>query len=208
MLGKLLRGLRSLGEPATPVSKPVAPATTPSPAIMPAPVAAAPITAPAQDIPGLPFMIRPLQDSDLGQLAQVFCAAIDTLAGRDYDDAQRTAWASRASDDAFIPALQQDTTIVAEHHGDVIAFAQLSPATHLRMLYVHPDWASLGIATLMYQYLEDEARILGADHLDTRASHTAQRFFESVGFTRQETETVSINGVTLERHRMHKALKR
>lgn len=157
-------------------------------------------------MPGLPFMIRPLQQQDLPSLPRVFVSAINELAGRDYDETQRQEWARKSEQPDFLPELEQGTTIIAEHHGDTVAFAQLSPASYLRMLYVDPEWASLGIATLMYQYLEDEARILGADHLDTHASLTAKRFFESVGFKAQEEETVSVGSAQLVRHLMHKKL--
>ncbi len=203
MLGKLLRGLRSLSEPVAPLNKPVVPAVPAA-----APTASTTVAVESEDVTGLPFMIRPLLADDLPHLGAVFSSAIDTLAAKDYTAQQRQVWTQRADRPDFLQALQQGTTIVAEHHGEAIAFAQLQPATHIRMLYVHPEWASLGIATLMYQYLEDEARILGADHLDTHASDSARRFFESVGFKFQNTETVTLDGVGLERHLMAKALTR
>lgn len=198
MLGKLLRGLRGRTESARPVHQ----------AVVPAEPVAAVRTAPEESasLPGLPFMIRPLERQDLAQLSQVFTNAIHELAARDYDEEQRRAWARKSENPEFLAQLLEGTTIIAEHHGEAVAFAQLLPVSHLRMLYVHPEWASLGIATLMYQYLEDEARILGADHLDAQASHTAKRFFESVGFKAQQEETVEVDGIQLARHLMYKKL--
>lgn len=206
MLGKLIRGLRGRSETPKP---PSAALTKPVEAAAPTVAEPTPTAAPSPfELPGLPFMIRPLEPNDLPQLADIFSNAIETLAARDYDTVQRSAWTAKKDQPEFLEMLQQGVTIVAENHHRAVAFAQLHPSTHLRMLYVHPEWASLGIATLMYQYLEDEARILGADHLDTHASHTAKRFFESVGFKLQEQQSITLDGVAIERNLMEKKLTR
>lgn len=160
----------------------------------------------ANDMSGLPFMIRPADASEINRLNDVFVRAIEGSAKRDYNAAQITAWTSKANSTEFSAALTDGVTILAEHHDQPIAFAQLSPNDCIRMLYVDPEWASLGIATLMCQYLEDEARILGSKRLTTNASLTAKRFFESMGFKAEQEETVEINGVALNRTRMEKRL--
>lgn len=160
----------------------------------------------ANDVSGLPFMIRPAEAAEIDSLGDVFIRAIEGSAKRDYSAAQIAAWTSKASSTEFSKALADGVTILAEHHDQPIAFAQLSPNDCIRMLYVDPEWASLGIATLMCQYLEDEARILGSKRLLTHASHTAKRFFESMGFKAEKEESVEINGVTLNRTRMEKRL--
>lgn len=160
----------------------------------------------ADDVSGLPFLIRPANASEISSLRDVFIRAIEGSAKRDYNAAQIAAWISKASSAKFSTALTDGVTILAEHHDRPIAFAQLSPNDCIRMLYVDPEWASLGIATLMCQYLEDEARILGSTRLTTNASLTAKRFFESMGFNVEQEETVEINGVALNRSRMEKRL--
>jgi putative acetyltransferase len=160
----------------------------------------------ADDMSGLPFMIRPANAAEISSLGDVFIRAIEGTAKRDYDTAQIAAWTSKASTAEFSTALADGVTILAEHHDQPIAFAQLCPNDCIRMLYVDPEWASLGIATLMCQYLEDEARILGSKRLTTHASHTAKRFFESMGFKTEQEETVEVNGVALTRTRMEKRL--
>ena len=207
MLSRLLRSLTGRGERRasadTATAESVAPVTTPSAPVEP-PATSADAT--AFEMPGLPFQLRPLLRADLPQLANVYRAAVNELASRDYDAAQRQAWQAQADDANFIERLAEGVTIVADHHGTPVAFAQLHPANHLRMMYVDPEWAGLGIATLLYQYLEDEARILGSSELTTDASHTAKRFFESVGFKTLEEEVVVLDGVSLARTKMEKKL--
>lgn len=207
MLSRLLRSLTGRGERRTTTDDATALETSPV-VTAPAPSVEAPATtqSTAFEMPGLPFQLRPLLRADLPHLANVYRAAVNELASRDYDADQRRVWQAQANDTAFIEHLADGVTIVADHHGTPVAFAQLSPANHLRMMYVDPEWAGLGIATLLYQYLEDEARILGSRELTTDASHTAKRFFESVGFKALEEEVVVLEGVSLARTKMEKKL--
>lgn len=185
-------------------------AASAKPEDLPAPVMAAPgaqTRAPKQPI-ALPFEIRPADPVDLPELAPIFEAAILRQTGNDYTEAQLRGWASSARDvDGFARQLSDGVTILAVDHGQPVAFAQLAPADTLAMLYVHPEATSRGIATLLCQYLEDEARISGSDNLTTRASLGARRFFESLGFCEKDRETVERDGVAIERVVMVKKLK-
>lgn len=163
----------------------------------------------ALNLPSLPFMIRPLEPADQSSLLhKVFVRAIQQTAKRDYSEEQLNAWANNRNQEEFAKLLHSGVTVIAENHGNPIAFAQLHPITTVHMLYVDPEWSGLGIATLLCQYLEDEARIIGANHLTTLASHTAKRFFESMGYRAQKTETVTLNSVSLEHIYMEKKLGR
>ena len=203
MIGKLLRSLSGRGQGT---SKAV-PSTSSAPA---GPRKAGPEKAEQQtpSMPGLPFMIRPLDEADLPALSGIFQRAIMELTGRDYSDEQRAAWAAGADDGDFTDALRRGVTIVADNDGTPVAFAQLHPADYLSMLYVDPQWSGLGIPMLLCQYLEDEARILGCKSLSTHASRTAQRFFRSMGFEDQADEQVERAGVQITRHHMVKILVR
>lgn len=162
--------------------------------------------APEPDRPALPFEIRPLEPGDRAQLPELFRASIRGLAYRDYDPEQLHGWASEADADTFAAGLDQGVTVVALEFGRPVGFAQLAPLDYLNMLYVHPDSAGEGMATLLFQYLEDEARIAGVRSIRTHASHTARRFLAATGFRELETETVRRGGSELERLRMEKQL--
>lgn len=172
----------------------------------PAPDPAPEPSAPEPDWPTLPFEIRPLEPGDRSRLPALFRASIQGLAHRDYDPEQLRDWAAEADRDTFAAQLDQGVTVVALEFGQPVGFAQLAPLDYLNMLYVHPDSAGEGIATLLFQYLEDEARIAGVRSIRTHASHTARRFLAVTGFRELETETVQRGGSKLERLRMEKQL--
>lgn len=154
----------------------------------------------------LPFMIRPLEPDDPARLAAIFREAITVLAEGDYDKHQRRAWAGTADARDFQAMLANGETAVAVAFGQPVGFAQLSPADYIAMVYVHPDHAGQGVATLLFQYLEDEARIAGASRLHTHASKTAHRFFKTMGFVGDTPEVVKRNGRKLVRYAMEKKL--
>lgn len=154
----------------------------------------------------MPFEIRPLQSGDGEPLRRLFRHAIEQTGSKDYDAEAVAAWSTRADDADFISSLQQGLTLVATLHGEHAGFAQLHPLNHIEMLYLSPDASGLGIASLLYQYLEDEARIAGCHSLGTASSLTAQRFFESMGWTVNGEEEVQRQGVVIKRLLMKKVL--
>ena len=154
---------------------------------------------------GLPFEIRSYRDSDAGALARVFREAVLVTAADHYDADQRQAWSAAADDPAFPADLARGLTMVAEWQQETAGFAQLVDG-RITLIYVHPDTARLGIATLLYQHLEDEARIQGRERLVTEASQVAHDFFLFLGFQPEAEETVQRDGVALTRWRMQKPL--
>jgi putative acetyltransferase len=193
MLGKLLDaisgGHRRRAQAATPAPEPA----TDAPAAEP-------------DWPTLPFEVRPLEPDERARLPELFRASIRGLAHRDYDPQQLQDWAGRADRDGFLAELDQGVTVVALEFGRPVAFAQLAPLDYLNMLYVHPDSAGEGMATLLFQYLEDEARIAGVRTIRTRASRTARRFLAGAGFRELDTETLRCGSSEFEHFRMEKQL--
>ena len=204
MLKQLRRWLS--GGPPTPGAAfaPERPAEPPPGEPEPAPAVTA--EPPPEPLPsGLPFEIRPYRDSDAGALARVFREAVLVTAADHYDADQRQAWSAAADDPAFPADLAKGLTMVAEWQQETAGFAQLVD-DRITLIYVHPDTARLGIATLLYQHLEDEARIHGRERLVTEASQVAHDFFLFLGFQPDAEETVKRDGVALSRWRMHKSL--
>jgi len=144
-------------------------------------------------------------DGDAAALARVFRDAVLVTAADHYDADQRQAWSAAADDPTFPADLAKGLTMVAEWQQETAGFAQLVD-DRITLIYVHPDTARLGIATLLYQHLEDEARIQGRERLVTEASQVAHDFFLFLGFQPEAEETVKRDGVALSRWRMHKSL--
>jgi putative acetyltransferase len=154
----------------------------------------------------MPFEIRPIEPEDGDALRQLFRQSVEQIGSKYYDATATAVWAQRADEADFVSDLQRGLTLVAILHGERVGFAQLHPANHIEMLYLSPAGSGLGIATLLCQHLEDEARIAGSTMLYTASSLAARRFFESMGFRLSGEETVQRHGVAIDRLRMEKTL--
>ncbi len=151
--------------------------------------------------------LRPYLPADAPVLAEIFRASIEELAAEDYSTAQQDAWASAADDETeFARRLASALTLVATIDGAPVAFASLKGGDEVEMLYVHPEAAGQGVATMLYDALEKLAQARGATRLVTDASDTALPFFERRGFQAQRRNTVVRAGEWLANTTMEKRL--
>lgn len=196
----MLQWLRQLFH-RTPV-QPEAPAhSAAQPAPEPAPRASEPDPIAAL----MPFQIRPLDSKDMAELLGVFREAIQVSAAAEYDQQQRDAWSRAQSHESLISALSEGEAVVAEWDDALVGFAHRVNG-YINMVFVHPDASRVGIATLLYQHLEDGARVEGITELNAHASLTAHDFFHFMGFTSEGQEEAERDGVRLPRHHMRKSL--
>ena len=153
------------------------------------------------------YALRPFLPADAPLLGDIFRASIEELTGEDYSEAQQQAWASAADDEAdFGARLAGELTIVATLEGSPVGFASLARNEEIDMLYVHPDVAGRGVATLLIDALEKLAGARGATRLTTAASDTARAFFENRAYVPQQRNSVLCGGVWIANTTMQKKL--
>ena len=151
--------------------------------------------------------LRPFLAVDVPVLAAIFVAAIEELAGEDYNEAQQEAWASAADDEEqFGKRLAGELTLIATLQNSLVGFASLKGADHIDMLYVHPSAAGQGVASVLCDALEKLAGARGAASLTVDASDNAQVFFAKRGYVPKQRNTVTINGEWLANTTMQKNL--
>lgn len=153
------------------------------------------------------MLIRPYHPQNLPAVAAVYRDAVLSIGPQQYTPEQVKVWASFANDtDALARHLADGLTLVAIVHKQLVAFGQLHPADHLSLLYTSKRHARKGIATAIYQQLEDHARTSNVSHVDTQASRISRPFFETKGYELVETETVMRENISFERFKMRKQL--
>ena len=151
--------------------------------------------------------LRPFLGEDTPVLAAIFVASIEGLAGDDYSEAQRQAWASVADDEeGFGQRLASGLTLVATLQSSPVGFASLKGTDHIDMLYVHPGAAGQGVASMLCDALEKLAGGRGAKTLTVDASDNAAEFFAKRGYGAIQRNTVTVNGEWLANTTMQKAL--
>lgn len=122
--------------------------------------------------------LRPALPADAPVLAEIFRASVEELGIEDYSEAQVEAWSAIADDEAaFAQKLAGALTLVALLRGNIVGFASLKGADVLEMLYVHPGFARMGVATQLCEAIEKLAAARKAALLTADVSDSAQAFF-------------------------------
>ena len=151
--------------------------------------------------------LRPFLPDDVAIAAAIYAASITELTGEDYSEAQQEAWASQADDEAaFGKRLASQLTLMATLQSAPVGFASLKGADHIDLLYVHPNAALQGVATLLCDALEKLAAARGATKLTVQASDTAEPFFTKRGYVATQRSTVTVNDEWLANTTMQKTL--
>ena len=151
------------------------------------------------------LFLRPYQPTDLDAVIAVFLGAIRQIASKDYNPAQIAAWAQ-----ADRPAWQQRRltrpTWVAVIDQMVVGFTDLEPNGHLDMMFVHPGYQGMGVASMLLRAVEAAAAAQGLSRVFTEASLTARPFFEKRGFKVLARQRVEKRGQIFTNFRMQKTI--
>lgn len=150
--------------------------------------------------------VRMYKSADLDTTATIFLRAIRQVAYKDYDRAQIDAWA-QINRDLWGERRLSRPTWVAVLGGVPVGFTDLEPNGHLDMMYVHPDYQGIGVATLLLTTVESAAKAQNLSGVFTEASITAKPFFERRGFSVLASQRVETRGQILINFRMQKTFE-
>ena len=149
--------------------------------------------------------LRRYVTEDLDAIIEVFQRAVREVASRDYNPAQIAAW-SAVDREAWEPHRLTRPTWVAVDGAHVVGFSDLEADGHLDMMFVHPDYQGMGVATVLLRQVEAAAIAQGLTRIFTEASLTARSFFEKRGFVVDAEQVVGKRGAWMTNFRMHKLL--
>ena len=156
-------------------------------------------------LPTAKLSVRDYLPTDLDAVIAIFLGAIREIASKDYDRAQVDAWA-QVDRAGWAERRLSRPTWVAVRDQTLVGFTDLEPDGHLDMMFVHPAYQRIGIASLLLETVETAARDQGIPRLFTEASITARPFFEKRGFSLLAAQRVEKRGQTLTNFRMQKIL--
>ncbi len=143
-----------------------------------------------------------LQDRD--DTIGIFLKAIRHVSSKDYGPEQIDAWAQVEDWDAWGRKRASRPTWIATYNAKPVGFSDLEPSGYLDMMFVHPQYQGLGVATLLLRTVEVAALEQDLKLITTEASLTARPFFQSRGFTVVASQEVQKRGQTLRNFRMEK----
>ena len=146
---------------------------------------------------------RPFRPADAAGVFAVFRTAVRDGAATRYSEAQRMAWAPLdAMPDNWPGWLSGMDTQVAEDAGEIAGFMAATHEGYLDMAFVLPRWMGKGLAQALYDVILSHARARNLTRMTAHASHLARPFFARNGWRIDYPETVTRNGVALDRFAM------
>ena len=155
------------------------------------------------------MIVRPYRLSDAPALALIFRRAVSETAARFYSAEQIAAWLFDPPEAGDIHEKNSDgrQALVAVDDNDVpCGWIDLESNGHVDMLFVSPDWAGRGVASLLHTELVRRAHELGIKRLFVEASEGARPIFGHFGFRLLQRRDFDLNGTATHNYAMEKLL--
>jgi len=148
---------------------------------------------------------RPATPTDLPALHTFYVDTIQNTCKNDYTQEQIAVWVSNIENTArWQEAVASQYFLVAEIDNKIVGFGSLTKGGYIDFMYVHKDHQRQGIANVLLNSLEQEARRLGCACLTSDVSKTARAFFEKKGFAVVKKNRKVMKGLEIVNYRMKK----
>lgn len=147
------------------------------------------------------MIIRKYQPSDCKELTELFYNTVHNVNAKDYTKEQLNVWATGQVDlEKWNELFQEHFSIVAVDDEIIVGFGDIDETGYLDRLYVHVDYQGKGIATSIFNQLEQAVK----GDITTHASITAKPFFEKRGYKIVKEQQVERQGIFLTNYVMTK----
>lgn len=156
----------------------------------------------------LNVQIQPYNESRSIEIADLFHRSVHAVNTECYSAKQKEAWAPTPPDYTFWrERLKVKRPFMALVNDVLAGFIELEPDGHIDCMYTHPKFQGKGVASILYDYVENIAKTKGLMHLCVEASKVAKPFFEQRGFETTCQNQVQRRGVTLVNFSMQKRIE-
>lgn len=155
------------------------------------------------------FHIRKANISDTSEMTELYKNTILSVNRKDYSLEEVEDWASCGDNiSRWDELFAEQHYIVAENEkGEIVGFASINDVGYMHTLFVHKDFQHQGIATLLYQVIEQYAKEKGVKEITSEVSITAKPLFEKQGFKVDKEQKRKANKLCLTNYKMSKSLR-
>lgn len=144
---------------------------------------------------------REYQPLDCKEITELFYHTVHTVNAKDSTKEQLNVQATGQIDvKKWNLSFQEHYSIVAVENDVIIGFGDIDSTGYLDRLFVHADYQGKGIATAIYDQLEQSA----PENITTHASITAKPFFEKRGYKVVKEQQIERQGIFLTNFYMKK----
>lgn len=154
------------------------------------------------------YKIRTLDERDILQMRDLFCATVLNVNTRDYTEEEAKDWVSCGERTERWKELLAGNQYVGafDEHDCLVGFASMNKDGYLHSMFVHKDFQHKGIATQLLLEVERIARQYGVIHITSEVSLTARPFFEKKGYEVVKIQKCQANRLKLTNFVMRKLL--
>ena len=147
--------------------------------------------------------LREADYNDLEEMKGLFLGVIKNFCKSDYNEKQTEAWASTAKNKKrWESMLKNQYVVIAEINSKIVGFGSLHKGNYIDFMYVHKDFLRRGIASKIFECLQNKSSELGFTKLTSDVSKTARPFFETKGFSIIKENKNLINDVEIINYHM------
>ncbi|WP_024302126.1 GNAT family N-acetyltransferase [Pseudogulbenkiania sp. MAI-1] len=141
------------------------------------------------------------------EIADLFHRSVHAIDLSVYTPEQKEAWAPTPPDyEYWAQRLSQKRPLLAIKDNRVVGFIELDLDGHIDCMYTHPEFQGKGVASALYEHLQEQAKARKIDRLYVEASFVAKPFFENRGFSVVKQNEMQRKGVALINFTMEKHL--
>ncbi len=144
---------------------------------------------------------------DLNDITSLFRQSIQKVASKDYSAQEIASWADGDKyTDNWLKRIDTHYYLLVKMKESLVGMASLDNSGYLDVIYIHPDYQGLGIASELLIKMEEKARQDGHDKITSDVSITAKPFFLHKGYTVIQPQLVLCRGVVLRNYNVMKKL--
>lgn len=151
------------------------------------------------------YHIRPYQPGEEPLLRELFYNTVHNVNQRDYDAAQRSAWAPLQYDEnAWAMRMLKSEPFVALHNDSIVGFADVQADGYIDFFFCHHAYQGKGVGKALMQHILKTGKRYGVKRFYADVSLTAKPFFEHYGFAVVRQQQKDVRGVVLTNFLMEK----
>lgn len=151
--------------------------------------------------------IRRLLDDEYEDVVKLITQTVHTVCTKEYTKEELDAWAPDNFDiNKFKSNIYGCYNLVAFEKGKLVGFISATTGGYINRLYTHKDYLRKGIASALYNKVEEWAKERNIPELVLDSSKTAEGFYLKMGFEKSGISVIEHGNIVFRNSVMRKSI--